>query len=211
MASLNRTLLAVACFAALTATIGDLLLLYVGNSMRPELALPPAPPAVLWMGAVLGVAGLPLYVVGYHAIARSYAAGLGSKFIAYPGFVASLGGAGIHALTAFEIQIASASTMPAAAPLEAVAASGSWLVALWLIVGVMFAVASTAFALQWWRTERGCARGLALVNPMLVTILLVVASMSNEWLRSFVAPAAPNAAHVVFFFVLWRIAARPTR
>jgi len=208
---MNRSHLGTACLAALAATVGDLLMLYVGNSMRPELGLPPAPPTVLWIGALLGVVGIPLYAIGYRTAARPFGAGLGSRLIVYPALVASLGGAAIHGLTAFEILRGLDRHLPAAPPLEAVAASGGWLVALWIFVGAGFLLASAAFALQRWRADQPRARIAALMNPALVTIVLVSVSMPNEWLRSFLAPAAPNAAHLAFFWVLWRMSASVAR
>ena len=45
--------LIVAFVAASAASYGDVLMLYVGNSQRPEWALPPTPIAMLWIGALL--------------------------------------------------------------------------------------------------------------------------------------------------------------
>ena len=199
--------LAVACVAALVATIGDLLMLYMGNTARPELSLAPLPYATLWVGAVLGVAGIPLYAVGYRAASRPFARGVGARLVVYPGVLAALLGAVIHGLTAVEIRRALDSALPTRPPLEAVAASGAWLVGLWLVVGAMFLVASVAFMVEQLRTTTGSARHVAFANPFLVTVVLGGAAMSNEWLRSFLAPAAPNVAHVVFFLALWGVTA----
>jgi hypothetical protein len=201
----NRSHLEVALLGALAATCGDLLLLYVGNSLRPELALPPAPAAVLWIGALLGVIGIPLYAIGYRAVARAFGAGLVSRLVVYPGLIAALGGAAIHGLTAIEIRRGIESGAPAAAPLEAIAASGGWLATLWSLVIAMFLIASVAFAWGRWRTAKGSARLAVLASPVLVAVVLMAVSGGNEWLRSFLAPAAPNAAHVVFFLVMWRL------
>jgi hypothetical protein len=196
--------LAIACAAAVAASVGDLLMLYMGNAMRPELALEPLPPAMLWPGALLGVIGIPLYALGYVAAARDFRRRAMARLVVYPGVIASLGGAVIHGLTALEIQHGIAAGATARPPLEAVVAAGPWLVGLWVIVGAMFLVASVAFALEQLRTATGGARLLAFANPTLVTVALVSFALPNEWLRSFLAPAAPNLAHVVFFFALWR-------
>ena len=202
-----RRLLIVACFAAAAASCGDLMLLYVGNSQRPELGLAPAPVAVLWIGAVLGVVGLPIYGAGYWAIARGFARrGLrGAWLIAVCGIGGAIVGAVIHGLTALEIDSAlgSAAARP---PLEAVAGGDRALLYLWLTCGVLLLLASLSFAALQVRSASGAARWLAAANPIVLTVLLVALSMSAELLRSFVAPAAPNLAHLLFFLTLARIA-----
>ena len=65
-----------ATVAALAATAGDLLLLWVANAARPELsALPPPPPVSLIAGYYLGVLAIPLYGLGYWQVAEDIASG----------------------------------------------------------------------------------------------------------------------------------------
>jgi hypothetical protein len=203
-----RALLIVACVAAVAASCGDLLMLYVGNSQRPELGLAPAPTVVLWIGAVLGVIGLPLYGTGYWAIARTFAQRRvrGAWLIAASGVGGAIVGAVIHGMTALEIDSALASASAARPPLEAVAGGDRALLYLWLTCGALLLVASLGFAACQVRAATGSARWLAVANPVVLTVLLVGLSMPSELSRSFVAPAAPNLAHVLFFLMLARIA-----
>jgi len=201
-----RKLLIVASLAAVAASCGDLLMLYIGNSQRAELGLSPAPAPMLWIGAVLGVAGLPLYGAGYWAIARRFAQHLrGAWLIAVSGIAGSIVGAIIHGLTALEIDSALASAAIARPPLEAVAGGSRALLYLWLVCGVLLLVASLGFVVFQLRCAKGAARWLGLVNPTVLTLLLVAVAMPSELLRSFLAPAAPNLAHVLFFLTLARI------
>jgi hypothetical protein len=89
--------------------------------------------------------------------------------------------------------------------LEAVAGGSRALLYLWLVCGVLLLVASLGFMVLQLRCAKGGARWLGLVNPAVLTLLLVAVAMPSELLRSFLAPAAPNLAHVLFFLTLARI------
>ena len=194
----GRRLAAIAVLGAVAASAGDLLMLWVGNARRPELGLPLPGDSVLWLGAALGVIGIPLYALGYRAAAlrllpthpRS------ARCVTACGALVAVFGAGIHALTARLIAEAIRSGAPGAAPLDAVAAAGPLLVALWAAAGLATLVASIAFV--WGVRQR---LPLALANPALGTLALGLAAQPDETLRSFLAPAAPNLAHVLFFLV----------
>ena len=190
----TRRLATLGGVAALAASAGDLALLYVANARRPELALPEPPDALLWVGAALGVLGIPLYAFGYRAasrlvLARSRA---GASLVFAAGATLAGLGAVIHGLTALEIHASLAAGTPSPSPLEGVAASGPLLLGLWALAALGTALASLMFA---W-LQRGA---LALLSPLCVTIALALAALPTEALRSFLAPAAPNLAHVVFF------------
>ena len=196
----TRRLAALGAFAAVAASAGDLLMLWVGNARRPELGLPAPPDTVLWLGCALGVAGIPLYALGYQGAAgllRPAHPRAAHTVISAGAFAAGIGAA-IHGTTAALIASALRSNAQAAPPLEAVAES-PLLVALWLAAALAVVVASAVFA---WCRRRDPA--LALANPALVTVALALLAAPSEWLRSFLAPAAPNLAHVVFFLVCAR-------
>ena len=53
----RRRLAAIGALAAVAASAGDLLMLWVANARRPELGLAAPPDTVLWLGAALGVVG----------------------------------------------------------------------------------------------------------------------------------------------------------
>ena len=190
---------------AIAASLGDLMLLYVGNSQRPELGLAAAPSWVLSFGALLGVIGIPLYGFGYLGLRRAYAARTPTlaNVCGVAGMIGCVIGAAVHALTARAIDASLAARVAAQAPLGAVAASGGALGISWAACGIAFLVASVAFAAIQWRSAS--SRALALMNPIVVTIAIALASMPSEWLRSFAAPASANLAHVVFY-LFWSVA-----
>lgn len=197
----TRRLAALGALAAAAASAGDLLMLWVANARRPELGLPAPPGAVLWLGCALGVAGIPLYALGYQGAAgllRVAQPRAAQVVIAAGAFAAGLGAA-IHGMTAAGISSALHSGAPPAPPLEEIAASGPLLVSLWLAAALAVVVASAVFA---WSRRRDPA--LALANPALVTLAVGLAALPSERLAAFLAPAAPNLAHLVFFLVCAR-------
>src|SRR5262245_58878690 len=114
----RKTLTALACAAAIAASLGDLLLLWVANSLRPELGLPPPSALALPIGALLGVAAIPLYGLGYAAVARALRPS--SPTLARIVLVCGVGGgavgAVIHGLTALAIRAGVDSGASAAPP-----------------------------------------------------------------------------------------------
>jgi len=196
----TRRLAALGALAAVAASAGDLLMLWVANARRPELGLPAPPDTVLWIGCALGVAGIPLYALGYQGAAgllRPAHPRAAQTVIAAGAFAAGLGAA-IHGMTAAMIASALQANTPPAPPLEQVAANGL-LVGMWLAATLAVIVASALFA---WCERRDPA--VALANPALVTIGLALLALPSEPLRAFLAPAAPNLAHGVFFLVCAR-------
>ena len=204
MGSSAGTLFRIACAGAIAASVGDLMMLYVGNAQRPELNLAAPSPAVLWVGAALGVVGIPLYGLGYVGLRGRFVrrAQTMANVLAGAGVVACVSGALVHAMTALAIDASLAVQAPSQAPLEAVAGTRGALGTSWLVCGVAFAVASAVFVYMQARHAAGSARWLAAANPLAVTVALIVLSIPFEWGRSFVAPAAPNLAHVAFFLIL---------
>lgn len=191
----------IAALAALTATVGDLLMLYVSNSRRPELSLPPIPAASLQVGGVLGVLAIPLYAVGYHSASRIVeAASRGaSRAVFWLGSIGAVLGALIHGLTAIQIHADLEAGAIARDPLSSVASWGPTILVLWGLAAASVLVASFLFG---WLATRGSdstRRLVGLANPALVTVVLMIVAMTTPLLRSFLAPAAPNLAHVVFF------------
>ena len=195
-----RVAFGVAAIAAVVATVGDLLMLWVANAPRPALALPSPPPGVLRLGTVLGVVAIPLYAVGYAAAARRAEPALGRAtgwVMVLGGFGAVLGGY-IHAATAWllEEQLRTAATTPVGAPLESVLGEGS-LVVPWAAATVLVTLASAAIA---YAALRGVApRAWLVANPAVATVALGLVGAATELGRAFLVPAAPNVAHVVFF------------
>jgi len=185
--------------AAAVASAGDLLMLWVANARRPELGLPSAGLGWLWLGCALGVAGIPLYALGWHDAARAVSAATSrraGRAIVGLGAASAAFGTLIHGLTALEIAGAVRAGAPALDPLAAVASAGGALVALWAAAGAAVLVASLLFA---GAALRRSALGLALLVPALGTLVLAAVAAASPWLQAFLAPAAPNLAHLLFF------------
>jgi hypothetical protein len=193
----SQSALRIASAAAVAATLGDLLMLYVANAARAELALPPPPAFALGVGAMLGVVAIPLYALGYIAVANAIGAGSrrDARIVRWCGIGAAGLGASIHAGTALAIRGAGTS----APPLEAVAASGRALLIGWALASLLVLVASVVVFRAGAAGRRALPRAVAWLNPAAVTLLLGAAGLPWEIGRSFLVPAAPNLAHVVFF------------
>jgi hypothetical protein len=191
---------ALAALAAVIATVGDLLMLCVANAGRPELGLATMPLPALWIGGVLGVVAIPLYLFGYRAAATLAAPRFArhARVVAIAGTAGSVLGAVIHGCTAFFIRDGLASGAPAEDPLAAITGS-PLLLALWAVATLLVVAASVAFATAVRRGVLGVPRGLAWANPAAVTIALSLVGSVTPMSRAFIVPAAPNLAHVVFF------------
>jgi len=198
---------AAAALAAFVASAGDLLLLYVGNAQRPELALPPAGPAWLWLGGALGVLAIPFYALGYRAAARLVAPASvrGARALFATGAAGALVGSVIHGLTTWHIQRGLASGAAAGDPMASLAESGSVLLVAWGIAALLVLVASAVFLWFVTRDATDVPRAAGLANPALLTLVLAAAGLPSDLLRSFLTPAAPNIAHLVFFIVCARV------
>jgi hypothetical protein len=196
--------------AAIAATAGDLLLLATSNTGRPGFEWLPAPSeTALWIGTYLGVLAIPCYGLGYRDVAR----GLPPP---YRGVVAALGVAGgvlggtTHGLTGLAIHVESTGGMTGIDPVTLIARYGAYLLPLWALVGVGLVVGSTAFALGVARGRSSMPRWMALANPAVVTLAIVLAGTTSEVGRTFLVPAAPNVAHVVFFALAAATSRTPT-
>jgi hypothetical protein len=191
----------IAALAAFAATLGDLLMLYVSNSRRPELLLPEVPEACLWVGGVLGVLGIPFYALGYHAASRilgGVSQGA-ARAVFLLGSLGALLGTVIHGVTAVDIHADLEVGAAAQDPLSLVAGWGPTILVLWALAAALVLAASVLFG---WFVTRGSGpapRLVGLANPALVTVVLFAVGMSTPLLQSFLIPAAPNVAHVVFF------------
>jgi hypothetical protein len=206
-------MLAIASVAALAATGGDLLLLLVGNSLRPQLHLESPPAFVLTLGGLLGCVAIPLYGLGYAAVARVVRSSrpITARVIVFGGSAFALVGAFIHGMTWLTIRDSihagtgsgtgpgTGSGTASAAPVDAIVAAGGFLLGAWTVAAVLMLAVSLAIARSGLARRRPIPVRLALLNPVNVTILLGVAGAVTETGRAFIVPAAPNLAHVVFF------------
>jgi hypothetical protein len=197
----RRSSALLAAFAALVATAGDLLMLQVVNSRRPELFLPAAPPSFLWLGGILGVVAIPFYALGFRAAARSFAATEkgAARVVVVAGSLTALLGAVIHGLTATRLAAEVNAGLPGRDPLLTVASWGPLLLGLWAIGGFLGTCASVAFARAVGRGRSRFPPALAWANPALLTLVIGLAGLPVAVLRAFLTPAAPNVAHMLFF------------
>lgn len=194
-----------AAIAALAASTGDFLLLYVGNAQRSEVGLPEVGRSWLWIGGVIGVVTIPFYALGYRSASRlvAPASPRAAQALFAMGAAAAFLGAIIHALTAAYIGAQLDLGASAHEPLTSLA-SYPLLLTLWCIAALLVVTASALFL---WFVARGMTeapRVAALFNPAFVTLAIAVAGLPLVLLRAFLVPAAPNLAHLVFFTVLAR-------
>jgi hypothetical protein len=203
-----RVAFGIATAAAAIATVGDLLMLWVANALRPDLDLATPSPGVLRLGAVLGVTAIPLYAVGWAAAAARATPALGrfAPWVMVAGGLGAVVGSYIHAATAWLIEAQMRSGTPAAAPLASVLDAGTGLTVPWGVATAAVVLASGAMA---WAARRGAVpRGWLVANPAVATVLLATAGAATELGRSFLVPAAPNVAHAVFFATALRSSRR---
>ena len=192
-----------AAFAALAASAGDLLLLYVANAQRSELGLPEAGRAWLWLGGTVGVVAIPFYALGYRSASclLAPASVRAARALLVAGAAVALLGSVIHGLTAAHLGAQLDSATPGGDPLASLMSGSPVLLMLWGLATLL--VVGTSALLLWFigRGRTAAPRGAALSNPALLTIALGVAGLPSVLLRSFLTPAAPNIAHLIFFAV----------
>ena len=195
------TQLRFALVAAVAASAGDLLMLYVANAQRSELGLPPPAPFVLFVGALLGVAAIPLYALGYRAVARRLAESSprAARLVWTAGAGAAVTGAVIHGLTALLIHAEVRSGAPTRSPLEAVATWGAVPLVAWCVAAVLVLVASAAIFRVGVSRSSELPHWWAWLNPAVATLAVAAPGFASELGRSFLVPAAPNLGHAVFF------------
>jgi hypothetical protein len=194
----------VAALAAAAASGGDLLMLYVVGAERPDLGLPLAGSWMLPLAYYLGVLGIPLYAVGYAALAVTLArdAPRASRTILIVGTILGVLGAVLHGVTgvAVEAQLRAGAGFPD--PVEGLLVFGEYILPLWAAVGLLGLLASGAYVYAVARGRSPLPRWAAAVNPVLLILVMVIASSGSMRLEAFLAPAAPNLAHALFFAFL---------
>jgi hypothetical protein len=194
-----RIAFAVAAAAAVVASVGDLLMLWVANALRPGFGIPSPPPGALRLGVALGVVAIPLYALGYAAAAARArpALGRGADAVMLAGGLGAVLGAYIHAATAWLIEDQMRGAGAVGAPLDGVMRAGAALTVPWAAATLLVMLASAALA---WAARRAAVpRAWLVANPAVATLLLGAAGAATELGRAFVVPAAPNLAHIVFF------------
>ena len=194
----------VAALAAFAATSGDLLMLYVVGAERSDLALAPAGSWMLPAGYYLGVLGIPFYAVGYAALAATLARGTpkASRTILTAGTTLGVLGAVLHGVVgvANKAQLRAGADMPN--PIEGLFVFGEYILPLSVAVGLLGLLASGAYVYAVASGRSPLPRWAAAVNPVLLILVMSIASAGSLRLEAFLGPASPNLAHVFFFAFL---------
>ncbi len=165
----------------------------------------------LLCGHLLGVFGIPLYGLGYwqasHAI--RFAAPRRAAVVLFSGmFLAALGSA-IHGITG---ALLVAAPVTASGGVWAYEPYGAYVWPVWGVAALLLVVASLCLvaAVIWQPTPY--PRFFAVFSPALLVLGIGLVSLPFPELRRFLAPAAPNLAHVIFFsastFWLWKVQPR---
>lgn len=185
--------------AAIVATLGDLIMLSVTHGAGWLQVFGGAVSVILWIGAAAGLA-IALYVHGYRQAADLLERRLDRTIVRICGIGIGLFGTLTHLLTALDIQNSMTSGAIVRPPEEAFAPGWSALFICAAAAGASALVASGAFVRAVLRAP-GSRNGIpALFNPVLVTAALIVLASGLGAAGDYLGPAAPNMAHILFFF-----------
>ena len=199
-----RAALVVASGAAVVASIGDLLLLWVAAATQPAFGMPSPAAATLIVGHFAGVLAIPFYGLGWVALARpmAVAEARAAGLVRATGLYASALGAAIHGTTAAAL---AAEHGMAGVTIDAMAMVGRWatlLLPLWGLAFLLVAVASFLWGRAALDGRAGVPRWTAWTNPVIGTLAVALVGGITPLGRALIVPAAPNLAHVVFFAVV---------
>lgn len=155
----------------------------------------------LAIGGLLGCVSIPLYALGYAELSRAIrlTTPIPAAIVLIGGTAFAALGAFIHGLTWVTIRNSALAGTTSTAPLDAIAASGGALLGAWIAASVLMLVVSIAIAWSGVFRPRAIPVWLALFNPVSITLLIGAAGATTAVGRSFLVPAAPNLAHIVFF------------
>lgn len=201
-----------AVVAAIIASAGDFLLLYVANSPKYGFGLT-AEQADRWLliGHYCGVLAIPLYSLGYWHVSRGLAAA--GKRISHSvfalGVYTSAVGSAIHGLTAFGLHASPFSEAQSPNPLETLTPPGlvPYLLPLWALVGLAMLAGSALYAFAVFTRPTDYPKWGALLNPALLLFVGSGLALLSPLLTDFLLVWMPNLAHILFFAfstaVLW--------
>ncbi|HEY2387177.1 MAG TPA: DUF6796 family protein [Candidatus Binatia bacterium] len=188
----------VATLAAALASVGDLLLLAIGDGLPPAYMTGGVlHPAMLVAAYYLGVLAIPLYALGYWHVARRLPLPYG-RVVTALGVCGAIVGAVIHAVTGVAVAVLAA-TPAGSGGVAALQPFAAYLVPLWTIVAVATLVGSAAFAIPVLRGESPYPRWMALANPAVGMLVISACAVVAPNAAPLVVPASPNLAHVIFF------------
>lgn len=158
---------------------------------------------MLWLGAVLGIATIPFFALGYCAIARllrgsSRRLAQGLTLI---GAGIALTGTCLHGLTALSIASARLNQVVIADPARAAIMDSAWSLGLWSLATLLVVAASIMIWLGSRRYPALLAPQLGWLNPAALTIVGVLILLPWQSARILIIPAVPNLSHALFFFL----------
>lgn len=187
----NRQLASIAALAAVAASVGDLLLLWIAGGGERS-----------WLAAAhyLGVLFIPLYALGYRAVGRM----LRSPPIFWIGVYAAAVGAAIHGITTMAIW-SSPPLQDAGDRFASLTPILPYLIPLWLFVGTL-TFAGSALQFRVVRAMPSMPPWFAWLNPS--ALIVIVAGLAAPFgsIAEYMIPAAPNLVHVIYFGVVAAIA-----
>lgn len=195
------TALVFATLASVAATAGDFLMLYVVNAGDAALNLPPYETAWLPIGYFLGILAIPLYGLGFWAIAKilSPSAPRAGRVVLVSGVIMAVFGGIIHGVTGITIESQIRTGGAQLEPLAAILEYDVYLLPLWTIASILSVIGAIGFAIGVVFGKTIFSRFIAAFNPVLLTLCIGIAGSSTPLLQVFLIPAAPNIAHALFF------------
>jgi hypothetical protein len=195
---------------AIAASVGDLALLWVAWAADGRFGFASPPAGTLLAGHYLGILGIPLYGLGYRALARGIraAAPRAARAVALLGAVGSVVGAVVHGLTGALTATALRTGAVTAPDAMAAIPEAALLLPLWAIVAVVLALGSAVFATVVGQGGTRFPRACAVCNPLLATLVIAMLAAPFPVTAAFIVPAAPNLAHVVVFATMLLILSR---
>lgn len=155
---------------------------------------------LLTLGGALGVLTVPLYFMGYGACRSLFAADgfrANRPLLVFSALVAVFG-AFTHGWTAFDIFNALSSGTAIRRPEDAFVASAPLAVAA-AVAAIACLGATLTLLIEARRKDWRLFKQLIWANPVSGTIALNVLALLGGDMGQYVAPAAPNLAHALFF------------
>ena len=204
-----------AIVAAIIASAGDFLLLYVANAPKYGFGLT-GEQTNRWLlvGHYCGVLAIPLYSLGYWHVSRGLAAAgrrISRSVFALGVYTAAVGSA-IHGLTAFGLHASPlAGAQPSPHPLEVLTPPElvPYLLPLWALVGLAMVAGSALYAFAALTRPTAYPKWGALLNPALLVVAGNILALVSPLLTDFLVVWMPNLAHILFFAfstaVLWHM------
>jgi len=195
--------LVLATMSAVAATFGDFLMLYVVNANSAQ-NLPSHETILLPLGYFLGLFAIPLYGFGFWAIAKIFEPGAlrAGRFVLVSGVMMAIIGGIIHGVTGITIEAQLRADASHLAPIAALLEYSVYLMPLWAIASVLSFIGAIGFASGVISGKTIFSPFIALFNPVVLTVVIGLVGTMTPAIQVFLIPAAPNAAHVLFFGML---------